>query len=96
MRADRAELAQAQDVLEVTVHRDYGTGDNASRLAAEERKAVTRSWRPCRLEARRLKEVADWVERYRRCWEESFDRLDEYLEQRKEEKNDGGNQDKRS
>ena len=36
-------------------------------------------WRPCRLEAERLKEVADWVERYRRFWEESFDRLDEYL-----------------
>ena len=36
-------------------------------------------WRPCRLEAERLKEVADWVERYRRFWEESFDRLDELL-----------------
>jgi DNA-binding transcriptional ArsR family regulator len=36
-------------------------------------------WRPCRLEASRLKEVADWIERYRRFWEQSFDRLDEYL-----------------
>ncbi len=36
-------------------------------------------WRPCRLEAEPLREVADWVERYRRHWEESFDRLDEYL-----------------
>jgi DNA-binding transcriptional ArsR family regulator len=36
-------------------------------------------WRPCRLEAKRLKAVADWVEEYRRFWEESFDRLDEYL-----------------
>ena len=36
-------------------------------------------WRPCRLEAAPLKEVADWVERYRRHWEESFDRLDELL-----------------
>lgn len=36
-------------------------------------------WRPCRLEAAPLKEVADWVERYRRLWEERFDRLDEYL-----------------
>jgi DNA-binding transcriptional ArsR family regulator len=35
--------------------------------------------RPCRLEAARLKEVADWVDRYRRFWESSFDRLDEYL-----------------
>jgi DNA-binding transcriptional ArsR family regulator len=36
--------------------------------------------RPCRLEASPLKEVAAFVERYRRHWEESFDRLDEYLE----------------
>jgi DNA-binding transcriptional ArsR family regulator len=36
-------------------------------------------WRPARLEAGRLKEVAQWVERYRRNWEESFERLDEYL-----------------
>jgi len=36
-------------------------------------------WRPCRLEPGRLKEVAEWVEEYRRFWEESFDRLDDYL-----------------
>jgi DNA-binding transcriptional ArsR family regulator len=36
-------------------------------------------WRPCRLDAKPLREVADWVESYRRHWEESLDRLDEYL-----------------
>ena len=36
-------------------------------------------WRPCRLEAAPLKDAANWVEQYRRFWEESFDRLDEYL-----------------
>jgi DNA-binding transcriptional ArsR family regulator len=39
-------------------------------------------WRPCRLEADPLKEVADWVEGYRRFWEQSqerYDRLDDYL-----------------
>jgi len=36
-------------------------------------------WRPCRLEAAPLLEVADWLEEYRRFWDESFDRLDEYL-----------------
>jgi DNA-binding transcriptional ArsR family regulator len=36
-------------------------------------------WRPCRLEAAPLREVADFVENYRRFWEESFDRLDDYL-----------------
>src|SRR5215470_4503633 len=36
-------------------------------------------WRPCRLEAAPLKDVADWLEEYRRFWDESFQRLDEYL-----------------
>jgi DNA-binding transcriptional ArsR family regulator len=39
-----------------------------------------RQWRPARLEAGPLREVADWVERYRRFWEERYERLDEYLE----------------
>ncbi len=49
---------------------------------------ITRSreaqWRPCRIEARPLKDVAAWAERYRAIWEERFDRLDTYLEQIKE------------
>jgi DNA-binding transcriptional ArsR family regulator len=36
-------------------------------------------WRPCRLEAGPLKDADDWLEQYRRFWEGSFDRLDEYL-----------------
>jgi len=36
-------------------------------------------WRPCRLKARPMKEAVDWLEHYRRFWEESFDRLDDYL-----------------
>src|ERR1700682_4059937 len=36
-------------------------------------------WRPCRLQAEPLKEVADWVEQYHQFWDESFDRLDELL-----------------
>jgi DNA-binding transcriptional ArsR family regulator len=38
-------------------------------------------WRPCRLEATPLKEVAAWAENYRRFWDESYERLDEYLQQ---------------
>lgn len=38
-------------------------------------------WRPCKLEAGPLKEVAQWIEEYRRFWSESFDRLDAYLAQ---------------
>jgi DNA-binding transcriptional ArsR family regulator len=51
-----------------------------------------RQWRPARLEAGPLKEVAEWTERYRRFWEESYDRLDEYLGElrgRRKEKGDG-------
>jgi DNA-binding transcriptional ArsR family regulator len=36
-------------------------------------------WRPCRLEARPLREVADWVLQYRQFWEGSLDRLEDYL-----------------
>ena len=36
-------------------------------------------WRPCSLKAAPLKDAAEWLERYRRFWEESFDRLDDYL-----------------
>jgi DNA-binding transcriptional ArsR family regulator len=36
-------------------------------------------WRPCRLQAAPLKQVDEWVETYRRHWEERFDRLDDYL-----------------
>jgi DNA-binding transcriptional ArsR family regulator len=51
-----------------------------------------RQWRPARLEAGPLEEVAEWAERYRRFWEESYDRLDEYLDElrvRGKEKGDG-------
>jgi len=36
-------------------------------------------WRPCRLNGEALREAADWMEQYRVFWEESFDRLEEYL-----------------
>jgi DNA-binding transcriptional ArsR family regulator len=49
-------------------------------------------WRPCRLEAAPLKEVAEWAENYRRFWDASYERLDEYLLklQRKESDDDHG------
>jgi DNA-binding transcriptional ArsR family regulator len=45
-------------------------------LIRQERRA---QWRPCYLVAEPLKEASDWVEKYRKFWEESFLRLDEYL-----------------
>jgi DNA-binding transcriptional ArsR family regulator len=55
---------------------------------------ITRSrhaqWRPCKIEAKPLQEVAAWIEHYRRFWEGSFDRLDDYLkEMQKEDKPHG-------
>ena len=41
-------------------------------------------WRPCRLNAAPLKDIAEWVQHYRRFWEESFDRLGSYLVELKE------------
>ena len=41
----------------------------------------TAQWRPCRLEPRPLEEVADWVEYYRKIWEQRFDRLDQHLKE---------------
>jgi DNA-binding transcriptional ArsR family regulator len=38
-------------------------------------------WRPCRLQAAPLKDVADWIEGYRRFWEQSLDRLEDYLQE---------------
>jgi DNA-binding transcriptional ArsR family regulator len=38
-------------------------------------------WRPCRLDAMPLRDVADWLEHYRRFWEESFERLADYLQE---------------
>jgi DNA-binding transcriptional ArsR family regulator len=46
--------------------------------------------RPCRLEAEPLREVAEWAEDFRRFWDESYERLDDYLRHLKErEENDG-------
>ena len=47
-------------------------------LVARGRKA---QWRPCRLEAGPLKDAAQWLDHYRRFWDDSFDRLDAYLDE---------------
>ena len=52
-------------------------------------------WRPCRLEAAPLKDVADWTERYRAVWEQRFERLDTYLEQLKAKEKKNGRKQRR-
>ena len=56
-------------------------------LVTQSRKA---QWRPCRLEPAPLKEVADWVDRYRRIWAERFGQLDTYLTELQNKENTRG------
>jgi DNA-binding transcriptional ArsR family regulator len=55
-------------------------------------------WRPCRLDGSRLKEAAEWVGDYRRFWDESFERLDEVLQDliQEEKKKDGKGSEERA
>ena len=69
------ELAQPFDMSLPAVSKHLKVLERAG-LIARGREA---QWRPCKLEAARLKDVADWLENYRRFWEESFDRLGDYL-----------------
>lgn len=48
-------------------------------------------WRPCRLEAAPLKDVASWLEEYRRFWEQSFDRLNQYLHELRDKEHENEN-----
>jgi DNA-binding transcriptional ArsR family regulator len=47
-------------------------------------------WRPCKLKPEPLKQAADWLDEYRRFWEASFDRLDEYLKTLQEKEKQRG------
>ena len=80
------ELAEPFDMSLPAISKHLKVLERAG-LIARSREA---QWRPCQLNAARLKEVADWIEQYRRFWEESFDRLDEYLRElkKKEKKHD--------
>jgi len=80
------QLAEPFDLKLPTVSKHLKVLQQAG-LVSQGRQA---QWRPCRLEAAPLKDVADWVERYRRFWDESYDRLDDYLHQlQAKEKKDG-------
>ena len=78
------ELAKPFDMSMPAISKHLKVLEHAG-LIARSREA---QWRPCRLEAGRLKEVSDWVEHYRRFWEQSLDRLDEYLRELKAKENE--------
>jgi len=70
-----SELAEPFDMSLPAVSKHLKVLERAG-LIARGREA---QWRPCRLEATPLKDIDAWLERYRLFWEQSFDRLDQYL-----------------
>ena len=86
-RAILARLAGGESsVLEIAEPFDMSLPAVSKHLKVLERAGLIErgreaQWRPCRLQANPLKSVADWVEVYRRHWEESFDKLERYLKQ---------------
>jgi DNA-binding transcriptional ArsR family regulator len=86
-RAILARLAGGESsVLEIAEPFDMSLPAVSKHLKVLERAGLIErgreaQWRPCRLQANPLKGVADWVEVYRRHWEESFDKLERYLKE---------------
>ena len=70
-----SELAEPFDMSLPAISKHLKVLERAG-LIARSREA---QWRPCRLEAGPLKDASDWLEHYRRFWEQSFDRLESYL-----------------
>lgn len=71
------ELAEPYDMSMAAVSKHLKVLEQAG-LITRGREA---QWRPCRLEAAPLRDVAGWLEDYRRFWEQSLDRLDTYLQE---------------
>jgi len=75
------QLAEPFDLKLPTVSKHLKVLQRAG-LVTQSRKA---QWRPCRLEPAPLRDVADWVERYRRIWAERYGQLDAYLAELQEQ-----------
>ena len=95
-RAILARLAQGEaSVTELAKPFDLSLPGVSKHLKVLQRAGLIRQsrnaqWRPCRLDGTRLKDAADWVGDYRRFWDESFERLDDVLQDliQEEKKND--------
>jgi DNA-binding transcriptional ArsR family regulator len=75
-----SELAKPFDMSLPAVSKHLRVLERAG-LIAQRRDA---QWRPCRIEAGPLKDVAEWAEHYRHIWEERLGRLDDYLRELKD------------
>jgi DNA-binding transcriptional ArsR family regulator len=85
------ELAEPFDMSMPAVSKHLRVLERAG-LIARGREA---QWRPCRIEAAPLKDVAAWAERYRHIWEARLDRLDVYLKELKNKEKKHGRQHRR-
>jgi DNA-binding transcriptional ArsR family regulator len=85
------ELAEPFDMSMPAVSKHLRVLERAG-LIARGREA---QWRPCRLDAGPLKEVADWAEHYRPIWEQRLDRLDKYLQELQQKERRHGRQPRR-
>ena len=86
--ASVTELAEPFDMTLPAISKHLKVLEQAGLIA----RGRERQWRPARLQAEPLKEIAEWAEQYRRFWEERYDRLEEYLEElqgRAKEEKDG-------
>jgi DNA-binding transcriptional ArsR family regulator len=70
-----SELAKPFDISAPAISKHLKVLERAGLITRGREK----QWRPCKIEPRALRGVDDWLERYRRLWEERLDRLDEYL-----------------
>jgi DNA-binding transcriptional ArsR family regulator len=90
-----SELAEPFDMSLPAVSKHLKVLERAG-LVARSREA---QWRPCRLDAAPLKDAAGWLERYRQFWEQSLDRLQDYLDElqmKKAKENEGDDHGRKS
>ncbi len=86
--ASVTELAEPFDMSLPAISKHLKVLEQAGMIAQSREK----QWRPRRLEPARLKEAAEWLENYRRFWEQSFDRLDAYMKTLQAKPGDDGPQ----
>ena len=87
-KASVTELAEPFDISLPAISKHLKVLERAG-LIARGREA---QWRPCALQAAPLKDVSDWVERYRQMWTKRLDRLDDYLKELKQKEKKHGRQ----
>jgi DNA-binding transcriptional ArsR family regulator len=77
------ELAEPYDMSMPAITKHLGVLERSGLIE----RGKEAQWRPCRIKAAPLKEAVDWIGQYRRHWEESLDRLDDYLQQLQKKEN---------